>query len=124
MWKMVNGKLIQTTDVSRVKFRTNISESVLNELKTMAKENKTHVNYLMESGLKIVLQQGHILFNKETRPNDRIQYKTTYDKELLEGLREFSKEHNLFMNDVIEYSVQFIDIDLVKNHNYRYRIEV
>lgn len=124
MWKLVNGKLIQTTDVSRVKFRTNISESVLNDLQAMAKDNKTHVNYLIESGLKIVLEQDHIMFNKETRPNDRIQYKTTYDKELLEGLREFAKKHNLFMNDVIEYSVQFIDIDLVKNNNYRYRIEV
>ena len=124
MWKLVNGKLVQTTDVSRVKFRTNISESVLNDLQAMAKDNKTHVNYLIESGLKIVLEQDHIMFNKENRPNDRIQYKTTYDKELLEGLREFSKEHNLFMNDVIEYSVQFIDIDQVKKNNYRYRIEV
>ncbi|QUW22350.1 rRNA methyltransferase [Sporosarcina sp. Marseille-Q4063] len=124
MWKLVNGRLIQTTDESRVKFRTNISESVLNELQTMAKENKTHVNYLIESGLKNVLEQDQIIFNKETRPNDRIQYKTTYDKELLEGLREFAKEHNLFMNDIIEYSVQFIDIDQVKNNNYRYRIEV
>lgn len=124
MWKLENGKLTQTTDVSRVKFRTNISESALNELKTMAKENKTHVNYLIESGLKVVLEQGVIVFNKETRPNDRIQYKTTYDKELLEGLREFAKKHNLFMNDVIEYSVQFIDMDDVKNNNFRYRIEV
>ena len=124
MWKLENGKLIQTTDVSRVKFRTNISESALNELKTMAKENKTHVNYLIENGLKNVLDQGYIMFNKETRPNDRIQYKTTYDKELLEGLREFAKKNNLFMNDIIEYSVQFIDIEHVKNNNYRYRIEV
>ena len=29
MWKLENGKLIQTTDESRVKFRTNISESAL-----------------------------------------------------------------------------------------------
>lgn len=124
MWKLVDGKLIQTTDESRVKFRTNISQTVLESLKVIALENKTHVNYLIENGLKTVLSRGHIAFNKENRPKDRIQYKTTYDKELLEGLKEFSKKNNLFMNDVIEYSVQFIEIENVKNNNFRYRVEL
>ena len=123
MWKLVDGRLIQTTDVSRVKFRTNISESLLESLRVMAVENNTHVNYLIESGLKNVLTVGIISFSKDSRPKDRIQYKTTYDKELLEGLKEFSKKNNLFMNDVIEYSVQFIDNQNVKNNNHRYRIE-
>ena len=123
MWKLVDGRLIQTTDVSRVKFRTNISESLLESLRVMAAENNTHVNYLIESGLKNVLTVGIISFSKDSRPKDRIQYKTTYDKELLEGLKEFAKKNNLFMNDVIEYSVQFIDNQNVKNNNHRYRIE-
>ena len=123
MWKLVNGRLMQTTDVSRVKFRTNISESILESLKKTSKENNTHVNYLIESGLKNVLVQGVILFNKESRPKDRIQYKTTYDKELLDDVKEFAKEHNFFINDVIEYSVQFIDIENSKNSNYKHRVE-
>ena len=123
MWKLVDGRLIQTTDVSRVKFRTNISESILESLRVIAAENNTHVNYLIESGLKNVLTVGIISFSKESRPKDRIQYKTTYDKELLEGLKEFAKKNNLFMNDVIEYSVQYIDNPNVKNSNHRYRIE-
>ena len=123
MWKLVDGRLIQTMDVSRVKFRTNISESILESLRVMAAENNTHVNYLIESGLKNVLAVGVISFSKESRPKDRIQYKTTYDKELLEGLKEFAKKNKLFMNDVIEYSVQYIDDDNIKNNNHRYRIE-
>ena len=43
MWKLVDGSLIHTTDVSRIKFRTNISESILATLKLMATENNTHV---------------------------------------------------------------------------------
>ena len=35
MWKVVNGKLIQTTDESRVKFRTNISKSILDQFKRL-----------------------------------------------------------------------------------------
>lgn len=123
MWKLVDGRLIQTIDVSRIKFRTNISESILESLKVLAAENNTHVNYLIENGLKNVLTEGVISYNKETRPKDRIQYKTTYDKELLEGVKEFAKKNQLFMNDVIEYSVQYIDDENVKNNNHRYRTE-
>jgi len=123
MWKLVDGRLIQTIDESRIKFRTNISKSILESLKVLAAENNTHVNYLIENGLKNVLTEGVISYNKETRPKDRIQYKTTYDKELLEGVKEFAKKNQLFMNDVIEYSVQYIDDDNIKNNNHRYRIE-
>ena len=123
MWKLVDGNLIHTTDVSRIKFRTNISESILESLKLMAVANNTHVNYLIESGLQAVLVQDVISFNKESRPKDRVQYKTTYDKELLESTKEFAKKHNLFINDVIEYSVGLINIENSKNSSYKHRIE-
>ncbi|MET3698985.1 hypothetical protein SAMN05877753_110219 [Bacillus oleivorans] len=123
MWKLANGKLIQTTDKSRVKFRTNISRSILDQLNTLAEENYTHVNYLIETGLKSVLSEGVITYNKNNRPKDRVQYKTTYDKELLEQVKEFAAEHNLFINDVIEYSVKFIKTDDIKDKSYKHRVE-
>ncbi|KAA0965746.1 rRNA methyltransferase [Sporosarcina sp. ANT_H38] len=123
MWKLADGNLIHTTDVSRIKFRTNISESILESLKLMAAANNTHVNYLIESGLQAVLIQDVISFNKESRPKDRVQYKTTYDKELLESTKVFAKKNNLFINDVIEYSVGNIDIENVKKNSYRFRVE-
>ncbi len=123
MWKLINGRLIQTTDTSRVKFRTNISQAILEELKELAIEHDTHLNYLLESGLKNVLAQGTISFNKELRPKDRVQYKTTYDKELLENVKEFTRMNHLFINDVIEYSVKFIDLETVKSNSYKHRIE-
>lgn len=123
MWKSVNGKLIQTTDTSRIKFRTNVSKSIIDKLHALAIEHDTHPNYLIESGLQTVLSQGVIAFNKKLRPKDRIQYKTTYDKELLEQVKEFAKDHKLFINDVLEYSVDFIDFENVKNSSYKHRIE-
>lgn len=123
MWKNINGRLHHTTDTSRVKFRTNISQSILESLKSLAAENQTHVNYLLESGLKKVLTDDYITFNKELRPKDRVQYKTTYDKELLKQVKDFAKNHDLFINDVLEYSVQFIELDVSKNLNHRYRVE-
>lgn len=123
MWKLVNGSLVPTTDDSRVKFRTNVSKAILDQLDSLAIKHNTHVNYLIESGLRSVLSQGVITYNKETRPKDRIQYKTTYDKELLDAVKEFAKNHQLFINDVIEYSVNFIDIENIKNRGYKFRIE-
>lgn len=123
MWKLINGKLYQTVDATRVKFRTNISQERLNQLDQMAKENNTHMNYLIENGLLNVIQEGTILFDKANRPKDRVQFKTTYDRELLEELKAFAKRHRLFMNDVIEYSVGLIDVTDLKRANYRYRIE-
>ena len=43
MWKLVNGRLIQTTDATRVKFRTNVSKSILDQLSALAEENDTYV---------------------------------------------------------------------------------
>ncbi|MDR6123273.1 hypothetical protein QFZ87_002870 [Bacillus sp. SLBN-46] len=123
MWVSVNGKLIQTTDNSRIKFRTNISRSLINYLNQVAANNNTHINYLIESGLQNVLSKGYISFNKELRPTDRVQYKTTYDKNLLEKVKEFAKKHDLFINDVIEYSVNFVDVEKAKKSNYKHRIE-
>lgn len=123
MWKIVDGRLVHTTDVSRVKFRTNVSRTILESLKVIAAENDTHVNYLLETGLKSVLKQGYISFDKKTRPKDRIQYKTTYDKELLESVKVFAKSNNLFVNDVLEYCVQYIDIENSKDSKYKHRVE-
>ncbi|MYL51848.1 rRNA methyltransferase [Pontibacillus yanchengensis] len=123
MWKSVNGSLVHTTDISRVKFRTNISKTVLERLKNVADKNNTHVNYLMETGLEYVLSEGVITFNKDLRPKDRTQYKTTYDKELLEKVKEFAKEHNLYINDVIEYSADFVNIENSKKRDHKHRTE-
>ena len=123
MWKKIDGRLIQATDTSRVKFRTNISKKILDQLADMADEHDTYINYLLETGLENVLNSGEIIYNKETRPKDRIQYKTTYDKDLLEKVKQFAKDHHLFINDVIEYSVSYIDIEKSKDRDYKNRIE-
>ncbi|MGN7176826.1 rRNA methyltransferase [Paenibacillus sp. FSL R5-0490] len=123
MWELVNGKLIQKTDENRVKFRTNISKSILNELETLSAEHDTHINYLLESGLQEVLNQDFITYDKKTRPKDRVQYKTTYDKVLLEKVKDFANNHGLFINDVIEYSVRFINLEKIKNSSYKNRVE-
>ncbi|HEO8419127.1 rRNA methyltransferase [Niallia sp. FSL W8-0635] len=123
MWRLVNGKLIQETDQSRVKFRTNISKEIINELNQMAEENDTHINYLIENGLRNLLANKTIQFSKESRPKDRVQYKTTYDKQLLEDAKQFAKSNQLYMNDILEYSTKFIDLHDIKDKQYKNRVE-
>jgi hypothetical protein len=75
-WKLNDGKLIHRIS-SRIPFRTNISKSILESLKDMAKEKNIRVNYLLEIGLQNTLKQEVVSYSKDTRPKDRIQYKTT-----------------------------------------------
>ncbi|WP_262173077.1 rRNA methyltransferase [Saccharococcus sp. Marseille-Q5394] len=125
MWKIVNGKLQHTTDKSRIVFRTTISKDLIAKLTKVADSNNTHINYLLETGfINLLTLEDGISFNKEQRPKDREHYKTTYDKELFEEIKALAKSNDLFINDVIEYSAQFIDVENSKNKNHRYRIEV
>lgn len=123
MWKQIDGRLKHTTDDSRVKFRTNISRYTLDCVRTLAEYNDTHINYLLESGLRALLAKGEISYDKENRPKDRIQFKSSYDKDLLEELKAFANKHGLHANDVIEYSVKFINLEESKNSKHRYRKE-
>ena len=123
MWKNINGRLVHMTDESRVKFRTNISKALLEKLDKLAEEHDTYPNYLLENGIRNVLKQETIAYDKKQRPKDRMQYKTTYDKELLEQLKLFAKQQGLCANDVIEYSASFIDFKKVKGRGYRSRTE-
>ena len=114
MWKIVDGKIVRTPNSTRISFRTNISKSLLDWLKVIAYQHKTHVNHLIENGLKNLFLQINIKLNKIIKPSDRVQYKTTYDKQILDNLKVAAKHHKLDMNDLIELSEQFIDINTVK----------
>ena len=123
MWQNINGHLVHATDKSRVMFKTTISYEILEHLKSLAKEHDTYVNYLLENGIKKVIENDFIQYNKALRPKDRVQYKSMYNNELLDALRKFAVEHNLFINDVIEYSTKFIDPEIVPKKDFRNRIE-
>ncbi|MEI4768129.1 rRNA methyltransferase [Psychrobacillus sp. FJAT-51614] len=124
MWKLINGRLIQTIDESRSEYKTRISSELINELKIMAEQNNTHIGYLLENGFENILKEGTIIFDKKKRPKDRVEFRTTCDKEILDKLRLFAKSNSLNLNDVIEASFSFINISEVKNANWRYRIEL
>ncbi|WP_432364015.1 LAGLIDADG family homing endonuclease [Sporosarcina sp. UB5] len=92
------------TGHGRIAFRTTISKSILLKLKDIAKKQGKPVNHILEDYLEQLLEKGTILYCKGDRPKDRIQYKTTYKKDLLNEIREFAKINGLYINDVIEYS--------------------
>lgn len=123
MWKNINGRLIPVTDDSREKFRTSISAEILTHLEDLAQEHDTHINYLLETGIRKVLEDDFIRYDKAFRPKDRVQYQSTYDKELLKQLKEFAAKHKLYINDVMEYSVNYIDTNIARKRDYRSRIE-
>lgn len=124
MWKIHNGKLIQTTDESRIRYKTRMSAAIINSLKQLAEKYDTHIGYLLENGYSNLIESGTIIYDKKNRPKDRIEFRTTCDKELLDSLKEFAKDNSLNLNDVIEASVAYINYEDVKHANWRYRVEV
>ncbi|MER2107179.1 MAG: rRNA methyltransferase [Solibacillus sp.] len=124
MWKLVNGRLVQTTDESRCRYKTRVSRAILEELKELAQTNHTHVGYLLENGYMNLLATGVITYDKKSRPKDRVEFRTTCDAELLEEVRLFAKRHQLNLNDVMEASVAYIEVEDVKDGDWRYRIEM
>lgn len=68
MWKIHNGKLIQTADESRMRYKTRISASLLEQLKQMVETHDTHISYLLENGYSNLLEAGVISFNKKIVP--------------------------------------------------------
>jgi len=114
LWKLVNGKLIKNIDSTRVKFRTTLSKSLLEHLDRLARENSTHINKLIENGLQNLFSNSDFVLNKNSRPKDRIQYKTTFDQKLLNQVKEAAKKHDIFINDLIEYSAKYISLDILR----------
>lgn len=98
-----------TGSTTRVRFRTNISKEILDKVKTEATSRKISANRLIEMGMKNILNEKNIQFDVITKPKDRIQYKTTYDQKLLANIRQFAKKNNIYINDVIELSLKYID---------------
>lgn len=123
MWKIIDGRLIQTVDESRVEYKTRISASFIKKLKEMAKQSNSHIGYLLENGYENILNESTLIYDKKNRPKDRVEFRTTCDKETLEKLRLFAKSNKVNLNDVIEASESYINLEEVKNANWRYRIE-
>lgn len=124
MWKLINGKLVQSVDESRSEYKTRISAALIQQLKLQAKESNTHIGYLLESGFENILNEDAIIFDKKKRPKDRVDFRTTCDKDILNKLKIFAKKNTLNLNDVIEASVAYIDKSKVKNVDWRYRTEI
>ena len=82
-----------------------------------------HLSFPREKSSIGSIISPEIEYDKALRPKDRIHYRTTYDKELLKKLKIFAVDHKLFINDVIEYSVNYINPDNARKKNYRSRIE-
>ena len=109
-WRIIGNKIVHVSNSNRISFRTNVSKRILEELKKLALKHNTKINHLIENGLTNMLLQDELPLNQITKSMDRIQYKTTYDKELLLTLKAFAKERDIYINELIELCVQYIDI--------------
>ena len=123
MWKLEKGKLIQRTDESRIKVQVRLDRDVLKKFEELAKENDSTVSYLIESGLEYILQNQ--IYRPDVHHNirNRTEFNLSIDKRLYEKLKEMVKRTKIKRSDIIEDSIQYIQLDSIKKVDWRYRIE-
>ncbi|WP_172797495.1 LAGLIDADG family homing endonuclease [Bacillus sp. FJAT-27445] len=105
----------------RVKFRTTVSSGILAKLEEIAKQNNTYTNYLLESGMNN-LMNGKDLNLIKNKCSDRVHYKSTFDRELLDQARAFAQTYGIHMSDIIEYAAEFIDVTVAVREGRSHRI--
>ncbi|WP_316570028.1 LAGLIDADG family homing endonuclease [Neobacillus sp. YIM B06451] len=106
----------------RVKFRTTVSSGILAKLSEIAKQNNTYTNYLLESGMNILMDAKELNLKKNKR-SDRVHYKSTFDGELLGRARVFAQTYGIHISDLIEYAAEFIDVTVAVREGRSHRIQ-
>ncbi|WP_181884549.1 LAGLIDADG family homing endonuclease [Neobacillus piezotolerans] len=107
---------------NRVKFRTTVSSNILAKLGEIAKQNNTYINYLLESGMNILMDAKELNLKKNKR-TDRVQYKSTFDRELLDRAKVFAQTYGIHVSDVIEYAAEFVDVNVAVREGRSHRIQ-
>lgn len=123
MWKLEKGRLFHTTDESRIKVQVRLDRDVLKKFENLAKENDSTVSYLIESGLEYILQNQ--IYRPDVHHNirNRTEFNLSIDKRLYEKLKEMVKRTKIKRSDIIEDSIQYIQLESIKKVDWRYRIE-
>ena len=111
-WKINNGKIILTPNTSRIGYKVRISQSILDKLKIQAANNNTRVNYLIERTLELFLDRTEITFSRSEKPKDRVEFSSTYDKELMEQVKLFAQSKRVPMNEIIENCIQHFNSEM------------
>ncbi len=94
---------------SRVQFRTNISSALLSQIRDIATKKNTKTNFLIEEEMKLVIHCNVTGIQKAYKAKrDRVQYKTTYKKDLLDAIRNHASKLNVNINDIMEHCIRNI----------------
>ena len=123
MWKKVNGRLVCVTDKTRVRVKTYISKKQLDYLHNLADTEDTYISYLIETGLKSIVKANQFHFDKNTRLRDKTEIRLTCDEDVLKAARKFAKEYKITFTDLVQASVDYIELPGVKSKDWRHRIE-
>lgn len=123
MWKNINGRLVHVADPSRVRFKTYISHQQLQVLEDACADADTHISYLLENGFQNLLRDESFVFLKKNRLRDKVEFRTTCDREILEQVKAFARERKLNFTDVVQAAVDYVDMSEAKRKSWRHRIE-
>lgn len=104
--------LIRNKNPDRQHFNTTLSKSLLDEVKMIASEKDTSYNFILEDGMKWVLDTYYLKgsFTLPDKPADRKRINTTFSANLFNKLRPRGKRlgKNIYANDLIEEGMKYV----------------
>lgn len=104
--------LIRNKNLDRQNFNTTLSKSLLDQIKELAKENETSYNFLLEEGMKWVLDTYYLKgsFHLPPKPSDRVRINTTFSASLFNKLKPRGRRlgKNINANDLIEEGMKYV----------------
>lgn len=106
----ISDEMIKVVDNNRTVFKTYINKNTLDELKEMAKRENTHISSILENGLESLVNDKYFTFNKSDRIRDKVEFRTTCDKEILNRAKEVAKLYKLNFTDIIQASISYIGL--------------
>lgn len=104
-WKIENSSIVHVSN-GRKNLKTYISKSLIDILKVESKVRNTKVNYLVEPLLFQIIESGVKVKLRNAKRNDRIEFRTTFDENLLSKMKEYGKLNNINLNTIIEYAME------------------
>lgn len=114
-WIIENNEIIHVNN-NRKSIKTYVSNTLINELRDVANANNTKINYLIEPIINQLINTSIKIKSEQMKPKDRVEFRTTFDKELVERMKLYKNANNMKLNEIIEYGMnQYLKGN--ENHN-------
>lgn len=107
-WQILNDRIKHIPKNNKINLKTNINKGILASIKEIATNQKMHINQLLIPEIKRIMGTEAAKLNTKRNSKDNVEFRTTFEKTLLEGMKTFASENKISLSVLIELSMKSI----------------